>query len=441
MTEPQLQPSTPELLANFRQALKARAFDQAERIGEIVATREPGNEDVVGFLIARALARQDGAGAQRIGQAAVQAQPGSARLRFHLGSALAAGQDHAAALVAFRQARERDPGMMVAALWQADQELALGYQQEALRSQVQALTLAERSGKLAPGTALVPEVRMRVERAVAAVQPARHAAVEAALAPVRETWGGEALARIDRALSRFYGQAAPQPTHPLQQPTMLWLPGLPDQAWFEREQFPFLQALEGASAQIREELLGVLADENEFIPYVDMPDGAPAAAIWRSLNRSPNWGSYHLYRHGERVEAHCQRCPTTVALFDSLPVMRIADHSPEVFFSVLRPKTHIPPHTGVINGRLTVHLPLIVPEDCGALRAGEEARGWREGECLIFDDSFVHEAWNQSEQTRVVLIFDIWNPYLSEAERLGLGTAIAALGEFHRRYGAEEVVQ
>jgi aspartate beta-hydroxylase len=439
VTDPQFEPGTEELLQQFRQALSARQFDQAERHGEILSQREPGNEDVIGFLVGRAVARQEAAEALRLCEAAVQSRPDSARLRFHLGTTLEAMHDQEAALTAFRQARERDPELMVAALWQADQELALGRDEEALRSQMQALMLAERSGRLAGGTGLIPPVRERVDRAVAAVQIARRAAVDLALAPLRETQGDSALSRIDRALARIHGQPAPAPTNPLQQPTLLWLPDLPDQAWFEREQFPFLRALEQATAQIREELLGVLADESELSPYIDMPANAPAAGIFHALNHSPNWSAYHLFRHGQRVEEHCRRCPKTVALLETLPLMRIPEHSPEILFSVLKPKTHIPPHTGVINGRLTVHLPLIVPENCGALRAGDEQRQWRVGECLIFDDSFVHEAWNESAQTRVVLILDAWNPYLSDAERQGLATAIAAVGAFHRRYGAEDI--
>lgn len=441
MTEPQLQAITAELREQFRQALASKQVDRAEQLGDALLQHDPGNEDVVGFLVARAIARQDTPRALCVCHAAVQARPDSARLHFHLGTTLAAMRDHEAALLAFRQTRERDPAMMVAALWQADAELALGRNDDALRSQMQALTLAERGGLLARGTQLVPPVRARVERAVAAVRGARRDAVESALAPLRAIHGDAALSRIDRALARVHGQPAPAPTHPLQRPTLLWLPDLPDQAWFEREQFPFLQTLEQATAQIREELLGVLADESEFSPYIDMPESAPATVIFHALNRSPNWSAYHLFRHGERVEEHCRRCPKTVALLESLPLMRIPDHSPEILFSVLKPKTHIPPHTGVINGRLTVHLPLIVPENCGALRAGDEQREWRVGECLIFDDSFMHEAWNQSEQTRVVLILDAWNPYLSDAERSGLATAIAAVGAFHRRYGAEDITR
>jgi aspartate beta-hydroxylase len=306
-----------------------------------------------------------------------------------------------------------------------------------LRSQLQALNLAERSGLLARIDTLAPPLRARVDRAMANVQHARRDAIEPALAALRHSAGTDAIARIDRALARLYGESTVGPTHPLQQPSLLFVPGLPDQAWFERTQFPFLATLEAATDTIREELLGILADENDLDAYVDMPDTAPAAVMWKGLNRSPAWSAYHLYRHGERVDAHCARCPKTAALLESLPLMRIPGHAPEILFSVLKPHTHIPPHTGVINGRLTVHLPLIVPENCGALCAGDEQRPWRIGECLVFDDSFVHEAWNDSEQTRVVLILDAWNPHLSSAEREALATAIAELGFFNRRYGTE----
>lgn len=441
MTESTSAADMPALLQQFRQALSDRRFDDAERLGESVSRHEPGHEDVIAFLVARAIARQDVGHALRLSRAGVQSRPDSPRLRFQLATAFAATGDHEAALAAFRHVRALDPDMMVAALWQADQELALGRDQDALRSQVQALALAERGGLLAPGTTLVPPVRARIERAIAAVRAARRTAVDRALAPLRERHGDAGLSRIDRALAKVHGDPAPTPGNPLQQPTLLWLPGLPDQAWFEREQFPFLRALEQATEQIRDELLGVLADESEFSPYIDMPANAPAAGIFHALNRSPDWSAYHLFRHGERIEAHCRRCPNTVALLESLPLMRIPEHSPEILFSLLKPNTHIPTHAGVINGRLTVHLPLIVPAHCGALRAGDEQREWRVGECLIFDDSYLHEAWNHSGQTRVVLILDVWNPSLTEAERDGLATAIAAIGAFHRHYGAEDVTR
>ena len=94
----------------------------------------------------------------------------------------------------------------------------------------------------------------------------------------------------------------------------------------------------------------------------------------------------------------------------------IADRSPSVLFSVLRPKTHIPPHWGMLNTRLICHLPLIVPSGC-RLRVGNEARTVEAGKMLIFDDSIEHEAWNDSDETRVILLFEIWRPELDAKER------------------------
>jgi aspartyl/asparaginyl beta-hydroxylase (cupin superfamily) len=85
-------------------------------------------------------------------------------------------------------------------------------------------------------------------------------------------------------------------------------------------------------------------------------------------------------------------------------------------FSILKPRTRIPPHTGTSNARVTVHLPLIVPPGCG-FRVGAETREWRVGEAWAFDDTIEHEAWNDSDQPRAILIIDTWNPFLSEAER------------------------
>ncbi|MEO7478897.1 MAG: aspartyl/asparaginyl beta-hydroxylase domain-containing protein [Lysobacteraceae bacterium] len=433
--------STPDLLSRMRHAQAARDFDGAERIAEIISVREPAQEDAVGFLVGRALARGDHLRAMKIARDGVHARPDSARLQFQLGLALLATDDIAAALQAFKHARDRDPALLAAPLWQADCEHALGCDDDALRSQLQALDLAERSGLLARMDTLAPPLRERVQRAIDHAQQARRDAIESKLVALRDASEAGAIARIDRAFARLYGEPAPQPTHLLQHPSLLFVPDLPDQAWFERRQFPYLTQLEAATDMIREELLGVLADDSVLLPYVDMPDTAPAAAMWGALNHSPAWSGYHLYRHGERVDAHCASCPKTVALLESLPLMRIADHAPEILFSVLKPRTHIPPHTGVINGRLTVHLPLIVPKNCGALRAGDEQHPWREGECLIFDDSFVHEAWNDSDQTRVVLIMDAWNPHLSEPERDALSIAIAELGAFHRRYGSEDITR
>ena len=431
----------PELMVQLRDAL-ARGDDlHAERLAEAVLAAQPGHEPTLGYLSTRARLGGDFPRARALAEQGLQQHPDSVLLLFNLGAALSADGDIAAAEAALQAAIRAQPEFLFAHFWLGTVQQQSGQHAQSLRTRVCALAQAERQGFLLGAARLPEEARHHIDAAIAAVHRGREAMLAAALQPVRARHGSQSLQRVEQGLGRHVGQPAPQPMHPLQQPSFLFVPGLPDKPWWEREAFAFLAALEGATDAIRAELLGVLADEAELEPYIDMPDSAPAAATWRALNRSPRWSAYHLYRDGARVEAHCQRCPRTLAALEALPLMRIPGHSPEALFSVLRPGTHIPPHTGVINGRLTAHLPLIVPPDCGALAVAGEARAWQEGRCLVFDDSYVHEAWNHSAQTRVVLIFDLWNPTLTIPEREALTAGIAALGAFNRQHGGSDPMQ
>ena len=64
---------------------------------------------------------------------------------------------------------------------------------------------------------------------------------------------------------------------------------------------------------------------------------------------------------------------------------------------------------------------------------GSEIRAWREGEALIFDDSMEHEAWNESGELRVVLLFDIWRPELTEEERSLVAATLSAVADYDQR--------
>src|SRR5258706_13054694 len=122
----------------------------------------------------------------------------------------------------------------------------------------------------------------------------------------------------------------------------------------------------------------------------------------------------------------------TPGLREPLPLADIPGFAPAAFFSLLRPRTLIPPHTGVNNTRLVVHIPLVVPEGCW-FRVGNEKREWRISEALVFDDSIEHEAWNGSDEPRYLLIFDIWNPFLSPAERELVGALLVGFEEYYGR--------
>jgi aspartyl/asparaginyl beta-hydroxylase (cupin superfamily) len=195
-----------------------------------------------------------------------------------------------------------------------------------------------------------------------------------------------------------------------------YFPFLPAEEFFPRDMFPWAAELEARTPEIRAELEALLADGGAGIaPYVAMDPGTPQNK-WSPLNHNLAWGALHLWRHGMRIDEACERAPRTADLLASLPMADMPRRTPTAFFSILKPRTHLPAHTGVSNTRTIVHLPLIVPPGC-RFRVGGETREWREGECLFFDDTIEHEAWNDSDELRAVLIFDVWNPYLTETER------------------------
>jgi aspartyl/asparaginyl beta-hydroxylase (cupin superfamily) len=101
-----------------------------------------------------------------------------------------------------------------------------------------------------------------------------------------------------------------------------------------------------------------------------------------------------------------------------------------VMFSLLKPSAHIPPHTGMLNIHYICHLPLIVPPNC-SFRVGQQTVEWQEGKMLAFDDSVEHEARNGSGEDRLILIFDVWNPHLSDEEKL-LVAKLLELAEDYR---------
>lgn len=232
-----------------------------------------------------------------------------------------------------------------------------------------------------------------------------------------------AHARVQRAIDLLTGKAEIF----VQRPSSFYFPGLAQRAFFEREEFGWLSALEAATAEIRAELGAVMAADGAFPPYVATPADRPPPP--NPLRDDPSWGAFHLLRAGMPVAGNAERCPATMAALAQTPMPRIAQRAPMALFSLLKPGTHIAPHHGMLNTRLIVHLPLIAPPGC-ALRVGAETRGWSLGEALVFDDSIEHEAWNRGTTTRVVLLFEIWRPELTEAEREALSVLFGAVEAF-----------
>ena len=209
-----------------------------------------------------------------------------------------------------------------------------------------------------------------------------------------------------------------------------YYPGLPAIEFYERSEFPWLEELEAATAAIGQELVDIIRDDQPgFAPYIHYEQHMPLDQ-WRELNHSPRWSAYHFYEKGRPIEDRCRRAPATIAAVSRLPQAEVALRSPSAMYSALAPKTQIPPHTGVANFRLVVHLPLVVPPGCG-FRVGGELWEWRVGEGCVFDDTIEHEAWNNSDDPRYILICDVWSPRLSPEERAAIAGIIAATDAFN----------
>jgi aspartate beta-hydroxylase len=238
---------------------------------------------------------------------------------------------------------------------------------------------------------------------------------------------GEAAdaARWREAISIRAGKSRPYVSNSNQ----LYIPRLPAIPFFKRSMFPFLKELEVRTDAIRDELrLALEEDSGQFEPYIGYRPGEPVNQ-WQKLNHSTDWKAFHLWRGGDVVEENLARCPATAKILQSIALCDLSGLCPNVFFSALAPHTHIPPHYGESNARVIAHLPLVVPDNCW-FKVGFETRNWTAGETLIFDDTLEHEAMNDSDELRVVLIFDLWNPLLSDKDRKAASTLAAATRDY-----------
>jgi len=250
-------------------------------------------------------------------------------------------------------------------------------------------------------------------------------------AAVAETWTRAAAAdpalsvRERRDLDRFTSNTVRRTQVFHSDPSHYHYPGLVEREFHPREDFPWLGAFEAATPAIVAELEGLLrAGTARSEPYIQYAAGTPVRQ-WAALNHSLDWTAFHLLHGGRDIAANTQRCPVTMALLASIDQPRILNRSPNAMFSLLKPHTRIPPHTGIANTRLVCHLPLVVPDGCW-FRVGAERREWRPGEAFVFDDTIEHEAANDSDQPRFVLIFDIWHPGLNAAARAAVARMMEA---------------
>jgi hypothetical protein len=308
-----------------------------------------------------------------------------------------------------------DPHNLRALILKGDCRARAGERRAATSFYRRARQVAGAVGELPPD--LAGEIA-RVERALADLERGYKAHLDSALAE-RGFGAADRSQRFQQSLDILAGEKEIF----VQQPTAYYFPELPNIQFYEREQFEWAERVESATAAIRAELLTLMAERDSFRPYMVADPGRPRADFHGLLD-NPQWSSLYLWENGKPVEENVARCPVAFEALSHAPLPHISVRAPVVMFSRLAPGARIPPHTGMLNARLICHLPLIVPPGCG-FRVGNEVRQWEEGKLLIFDDTIEHEAWNESQEDRVVLIFDIWRPGLSEEER----GAVAAMFE------------
>lgn len=413
-----------EIIVRAEQAAASGASNEAARLLAQAEQRAPDHPLVLNIAAILRLNAGDPSGAKMLLDRAIERDAGNPSLWVNLASSHRKLNQPDDEMRALERALAIEPRHMFALLQKASLLELQG------KSRAAASVYKSALETIPPGAQLPLYLQGPLQRAAEVVK-ADTAALETilgdSLREVRVRHAREKQSRFDHCIDTLLGKRAifrPQPT-------FMCFPKVPAWEFYDRDEFPWLDQVEAATADIRAEFERVITeDANALEPYIAYPDGVPLDQ-WKALNRSRRWSAFYLWREGRPLEANLARCPKTAALLAQAPRVDVPDHGPTAFYSILDAKTRIPPHTGGTNTRLIVHVPLVIPPGCG-FRVGSETREWQPGKAWVFDDTIEHEAWNNSDVPRGVLIFDIWNPYLTTAERDLVRAATAAIREYYR---------
>jgi aspartyl/asparaginyl beta-hydroxylase (cupin superfamily) len=413
-----------QLLEAATQARASGRVQYGEQLLRTARAEAPQHPLVLNETARQLLLSGDAAAAHDILERAVAIDPSHASMWLNLAAARRTLGRIDDELAAVDRALALQPANVRALLQKGSLQELKGLAREAAVSYRTALQM------IPPGAEPPPEMRpviAHAEAMVAANNRELESFLERRLQGHRTIYRDQSLGRFDRCLDvllqkrRLYRP----------RPSFMHFPYLPAIEFYERGEFPWLESLEAATDDIRAELINVLADGPTVLdPYVSHAGTPLSEKSWHEVSQSRRWGVYFLWREGVPNQEHIARCPRTVAALEAWPRWDVPGVGATAVFSILEAKTRIPAHSGVNNTRLLLHLPLIVPPGCG-FRVGAEQREWVPGQALIFDDTFEHEAWNDSDVPRAVLILDIWNPRLTEAERQMLREVIAGVDEYY----------
>ncbi len=406
------------LIAEARAAQGAGKIDRSISLLNAWISLHPKDAQALNMLGLTFLRQGDGMQARDMLARAADVDPHAAPLWLNLAHAQRSLNDAEGERRSLIAALDRDPYLLIAHVRKAELHARLQEDAHAVEEWQAVLMLCS------DGRVLSNATERLIEQAKAYIEPrAERMAedVQRRLQIARTSLTEVETRRFDAAVDLATGKRRIF----VSQSSGLHFPFLPADEFFPRAHFPWIEAIEAATGEIQAEFDGALSGDGQgFTPYVNQASGA-ATNVWSELSRSTRWSAYYLWRYGVRNESACAQCPATARALEALPRADQPHRAPTAFFSLLAPNTRIPPHTGVSNTRAIVHLPLLVPAGCG-FRVGSETREWKIGEAFVFDDTIEHEAWNDSDKLRAVLIFDVWNPHLSPLERDLLRTFYAS---------------
>ena len=348
---------------------------------------------------------------------------------FNLGLGRLDTKEYPVALSYFNRVIGEKPDHYLARLHAANCAEKMGNMDVALANYYKSIIDAQGKGKWLNDATTGPNMREMVRHAMRYVEDGRERMLSRALTTLRQKHGSDELARVDKCIKYYLSNETFVGEDSRQQPTFLKFPGLNPTPYIKRELTPWIKQLEDVTEAITGDLYKLVQSKNKrervFL------DKDAEKAFYSSKSQDIQWEAYYFYRHGEKRDSNLAVCPNVAAALEFLPLPKISGHAPEVMFSVLGPKSYLHAHRGVTNTRVVVHLPLVIPNDCGLKVAGDP-HIWKKGVARVFDDTYLHEAWNNSEQTRVNLIADVWNPNLSLIERDAISLIVGALADLNQ---------
>lgn len=293
--------------------------------------------------------------------------------------------------------------------------------EDAFKNYIQALKKANKLGFWLNNASTASWCRNLVIHAVNFVEKWRRDFISFSLEELYKLYGKSALERIALGVRMYVGDLPLALEDERQVPSFLYIPGLPAKPVFERTDVSFIDYFESCYSVILSELQLLVESNKDISSYQGEENN-------HALTQGGNWDALFFYRHGVAYDETHILCPKTSGVLNNLPIVRIKDHSPEVCFSVLRPGAHILPHRGVTNSRSVLHLGLKIPSMCCLSITGITNLTWNEGKAFVFDDTYLHEAWNKSEESRFVLLADVWNPFLTDVEQAAISDLVVKIG-------------